>query len=58
MLEDTKNIELTYGTAILIAKRANTSPQYVRTVLRRYRSGHRFYGVKTKNILKLINKYS
>jgi len=58
MNEYTKNIELTYGNAKVIAKKASTTPQYVRTVLHRHKSGHRIYGEKAKKIMKLLLKDS
>jgi len=56
MAEYTKNIELSYGNAKVIARKASTTPQYVRTVLMRHKSGHRIYGAKATKILKLISK--
>lgn len=58
MNEYTKNIELRYGDVKVIARKASTTPQYVRTVLHRHKTGHRIYGVKAKKIMKLILKIS
>ena len=52
-----KKIELTYGSAIIIAKKNQTSPQYVRNVLCRYNSGKNIFGVKALKILKFANKF-
>lgn len=53
MQKDTKNIELSYGEAKIIASKACTKPGYVRTVLYRYRQGLTIHGRKAKKILKI-----
>jgi len=53
MQKDTKNIELLYGEAQIIASKASTKPGYVRTVLYRYRSGKTIHGNKAKKIIRL-----
>ncbi len=56
MEKDTKNIELLYGDAKIIASKAGTKPGYVRTVLYRQRKGHNIYGAKAKKIIRLYNR--
>lgn len=56
MGECTKNIELMYGEAKIIASKVKTSPAYVRNVLSRYRSGKKLHGAVGKNIIKQYNK--
>lgn len=53
MQKDTKNIELLYGEAKIIASKAHTKPSYVRNVLYRYRKGHNAYGDKAKRIIRI-----
>lgn len=52
----TKNIELLYGEAKIIALKAQTKPGYVRTVLYRYRLGQNIYGAKAKRVIKIYNR--
>lgn len=52
----TKNIELSYGEAKIIASKAYTKPGYVRTVLYRYRLGQNIYGDKAKKVIKVYNR--
>lgn len=56
MQKDTKNIELLYGDAKIIASKAGTKPGYVRTVLYRYRRGQNLYGEKAKRIIRIYNR--
>jgi 3-hydroxyisobutyrate dehydrogenase-like beta-hydroxyacid dehydrogenase len=56
MQKDTKNIELVYGEARIIASKVGTTPAYVRNALSRYRSGKRIYGSKAKKIIKAFNR--
>lgn len=53
MEKDTKNIELLYGEAKIIASKAQTKPGYVRNVLFRYRRGQNIYGQKAKKIIRV-----
>lgn len=57
MNKSNKKIELTYGSAIIIAKKNKTSPQYVRNVMYRYNSGKNIFGIKALKILKNANKF-
>lgn len=52
-----KEIDLSYGIAKVIAKKIKTTPQYVRNVHFKNKSGHNFNGIKAKKILRLIEKY-
>lgn len=56
MQKDTKNIELLYGEAKIIASKAHTKPGYVRTVLYRYRRGQNIHGITAKKIIKLYTR--
>ena len=55
-MKDTKNIELLYGDAKIIASKIQTKPGYVRTVLYRQRQGKTIYGEKAKKIIKAYNR--
>jgi len=52
-----KKIELIYGSAIIIARKNKTSPQYVRNVMHRYNSGKNIFGIKALKIIKNANKF-
>jgi hypothetical protein len=56
MQKDTKNLELLYGEAKIIASKAQTKPGYVRTVLYRHRSGQNIYGKKARHIIRIYNR--
>lgn len=56
MVEYTNNLELSYGLAQKIARKIQTTPQYVRNVAYRYRKGANIHGVKAVKIIKLILK--
>lgn len=54
MNKDSKKALLEYGEAVLIAKKCQTTPEYVRNILYLYRKGKcRFYGAKAKKIIRI-----
>lgn len=56
MRKDTKNLELSYGEAKIIASKARTKPGYVRTVLYRHRLGQNLYGDTAKKIIQVYSR--
>ena len=55
-MEKKKADRLEYGCMVEIARKAGTSPQYVRNIRRKMKYRSRFVGEKAKKIAKQINK--
>lgn len=55
-MEKKKAERMEYGSLVEIARKAGTSPQYVRNIKKKMKYRSRFVGEKAKKIAKLINK--